>query len=89
MSNKKITKSSKDIKTERSNKETICPECKKDTGNLINTVVGKDGKNIAVRQYKCQFPCCGCEYEIEEEFTGSYHYEVGESMWNSGGAQRI
>ncbi len=85
MNKKKITKSSKQVKAEREIKNDIrCPECNKTTGTIIDIVVENDK---VTRKYRCIFPDCGCEYEIEEEHNGVVHVETGESMWNSGGMQ--
>lgn len=86
--NKKITKSSKQIKEEKLKAayETTCPECNNNEGKLINTNVEKD---VIVKQYKCRFPGCGCEYEIENARDAIVPVDIGESMWNSGGAQQI
>jgi len=82
MSNKKVTKSSAQIKAERKEKETVCPECKHDTGFLIDTVIESES---VTKKFKCRFPNCGCEYEVTEAHKGTYLVETGESEWNSGG----
>lgn len=82
---KKITKSSKQIKAERKEKDTVCPECKHDTGVSIDTIIEA---GTVTKKFKCRFPGCGCEYQIEETHTGTVHVEAGtEDMWKSGGAQ--
>jgi hypothetical protein len=87
MSNKKITKSSAQIKAERKEKETVCPECKHDTGVLNDTVIES---NTVTKKFKCRFPGCGCEYQIEEEHNGTVFVEAGtEDKWKSGGIQRV
>jgi hypothetical protein len=86
MGTKKITKTSKQVKEEKLNEDTVCPECKKSTGACVNTIV--ENKKV-IKQYRCIFPDCGCEYEIEEDHDGVVHIETGEDMWKSGGMQQI
>ena len=84
MSNKKVTKSSKKVQAKKVNEDARCPECKRTTGTLVNTTV--EAKKV-IKSYKCIFPTCGCEYDVEEAHEGTYIVETGEDMWKSGGMQ--
>ncbi len=87
MSNKRVTKTSKEAQAKKVNEDAICPECNKSTGAIVNTIV--EGNKV-IKQYRCIFPNCGCEYEIEESHDGTVFVEAGtEDKWKSGGIQTL